>query len=78
MYLKYVFQFFSMYPVVFFHDTNDVDVVATNWVSNESEETLCYWPSLAKPSLLTKAVKMCTTPAEDWSAHPCRVLFKTG
>jgi hypothetical protein len=69
-----------MYSVVYFPNTDDVDVVATKWISNynDSEEKFCYWPQTAKPSMVTKAVKMCTTPAKDWSTHLCRVYFQSG
>lgn len=65
-----------MYAVVLFLKTNDVEVVAGNWLS--MDDKMCVWPPYRSASRILKASRDKEKPGEGWVPYPIRVLRKYG
>ncbi|XP_014675318.1 PREDICTED: uncharacterized protein LOC106815378 [Priapulus caudatus] len=60
-----------MFTVVVFKDTNEVELVASNWLKKE----YAYWPPLQSSSAIGKAVRDRLEPdLKTWSPYKIRVL----
>ena len=54
-----------MYSVVFFKDSNEVEVVPRSWVNGQR----CRWPAHLKGIALIKAIESRRPPEADWDTY---------
>uniref|UniRef100_A0A9J8B1A7 Uncharacterized protein n=1 Tax=Cyprinus carpio carpio TaxID=630221 RepID=A0A9J8B1A7_CYPCA len=62
----------SMFHIVSFLETNEVEVVPSSWVDGDQ----CVWPRLRGESL-TKAVKLAMKPKKEWKIFKVKLLYTT-
>ena len=71
MQLKFFFS--RMYRVVQFSVSEEVTVVPTTWIANDSET---YWPPYKTDKKINQPVEKRVSPTQDWSWHGVRLLGK--
>lgn len=57
------------WTIVIFTDEDSVEVVPSNWISNNK----CYWPSLTTEKLKA-AIKYHDAPNTSWPLYPIRLI----
>ena len=60
-----------MYAVIVFEETNEVELLPTNWITNQNTT---FWPPYKSATALTKAIKDRAAPEESWAKFRIRVL----
>ena len=69
----------TMFKVVLFLGSQEVEVVPAGWVEVEDDDsTVCYWPPITKPSAFLKAVRQQMPKSENWGTHKVRCLYECG
>lgn len=61
------------YVVQFTQDSNEVEVISKNWMTNFEE---CLWPPNMSLTKLTMAIKQYLTPSSDWKKFKVKVISK--
>jgi len=67
-----------MYAVVVFIETDDVEVVANNWLMVNGESIRCAWPPYRSADRIAKSIREMEMPSDAWSRYDVRVLQKYG
>lgn len=65
-----------MYAVVVFTENNEVEVVATNWLSLDKK--ISFWPPYKNATQIKRAVEHREEPNEEWNEFFVSVLREYG
>lgn len=77
VYIFYINFFSDKYAIVIFPESNEVEVVATNWL--DIPNGLCWWPPKRWALItITKGVRSRLTPDETWGKYPALIMYSTG
>ena len=67
-----------MYAVVVFIETDDVEVVANNWLITNGESIKCAWPPYRSLDRIAKSIRELELPLDTWLRYDVRILQKYG
>lgn len=62
------------FSVVLFLETNEIEVVPSLWVENDS----CVWPLYTNSLRLRKAIRDCEEPQDAWNTYPIKIYKSCG
>jgi len=68
----------KMYAVVIFLETDDVEVVANNWLTVNAVSIRCAWPTYRSPDRIARAIREMEVPSDNWLRYDVRILQKYG
>ncbi|CAG7724373.1 unnamed protein product, partial [Allacma fusca] len=65
------------FTVVHFIETNEVELVPTKWIKQESKELCCFWPEFRNVAKINAAIKGLKSPGKsDWKTYSARVMHQ--
>jgi len=68
----------QMYAVVVFIETDDVEVVPSNWLIVDGDLIRCAWPPYRSQDRIAKSIREMELPSDNWLRYDVRILQKYG
>lgn len=68
---------YSMFAVVCFVETNEVDVAPEKWIEHRENEIICHWPPYKTNNRLSKAKTTLEAPCDNWDNYHIKILYKS-
>jgi len=66
----------TMFVVVCFTETNEVDVVPNTWVEENGSKCVCWWPPYKTTQRVNSAKLSAEAPTEKWSSLAVKIMYE--